>query len=291
MSLNVIQYRKWLLLTVIVSWLVLMALNEDRIRLLLDYGYFFVVGLLGAIVANSTGAGGGIVFIPFFSTLGIEGEHALGTSFLIQCFGMTAGAISWLTTSHIAKSNSHHLTKLIYQLIIICGSASIFGVLCGQYLLVPDDPSFMILLFKMFSIVFGVALLAVTFYSHKQVHTQFDLHRYDIALLVFSSFAGGLITAWISVGIGEIIAIVLIFRRFPTMVAISMGVVVSSISVLAAAYYHIFEIDSVNWSVITFAVPGAILGGTFAYLLSERLGPIRLKVFFSIWIILTGLAM
>jgi uncharacterized membrane protein YfcA len=78
-------------------------------------------------------------------------------------------------------------------------------------------------------------------------------------------------------------------RRYPTMVAISMGVAMSAVSVLTAAYHHIFIIETVNWSIIMFAVPGAILGGTFAYLLSEKLGPIRLKIFFSMWIIITGL--
>jgi len=74
-------------------------------------------------------------------------------------------------------------------------------------------------------------------------------------------------------------------------VAISTGVVITAISVLAAAYHHIVVIDSINWSIILFAVPGAIIGGTFAYVLSERLGSMRLKAFFAIWIILTGFLM
>ena len=202
---------------------------------------------------------------------------------------MTAGTISWLTTSHIVKTNSHHLNQLIYQLLIICGSASVIGVLTGQYIYAPDDASLMVDIFRVFSIVFGIILLVIIFNSHKQKHTQFDLLQTDIVLLVITSFIGGLITAWISVGIGEIIAIVLILRRYPTMVAISMGVAMTAVSVLTAAYHHVVVIDSVNWSIILFAVPGAIFGGTLAYLLSEKLGPVRLKIFFSIWVILTGL--
>jgi len=103
MSLEVNQYRKRLLLLVVITWLILIVINENRLQLIVDYSYFLLVGLFGAIVANSTGAGGGIVFIPFFTSLGIEGSQALGTSILIQCFGMTAGAVSWLTFSYIAK--------------------------------------------------------------------------------------------------------------------------------------------------------------------------------------------
>ncbi len=291
LDLDVISYRKRLSLVVIVAWIILFSLSADKLHLVSDYGYFILLGVVGAIVANSTGAGGGIIFIPFFTSLGITGNETLGTSIVIQCFGMTAGAISWLTTSLIVKANSHHLKQLIYQLLIICGSTSIIGVLSGQYIFVSGDASLMVDIFKVFSIVFGLILLVIIFNSHKQKHTQFDLLPVDIVLLVITSFIGGLITAWISVGIGEIVAIVLILRRYPTMVAITMGVAVSAISVLTAAYHHVVIIDSVNWSIILFAVPGAILGGTFAYLLSEKLGPARLKIFFSIWIILTGLIM
>ena len=289
--MDVITYRKWLSLSVIFVWIILFSLSADKLNLLSDYGYFFLLGVVGAIVANSTGAGGGIIFIPFFTSIGITGNEPLGTSILIQCFGMTAGAVSWLTTSLIVRANSHHLNQLIVQLLIICGSTSIIGVLCGQYIFVHADASLMVDLFKAFSIAFGFILLVIIFNSHKLKHTQFDLLHADIVLLVITSFLGGLITAWISVGIGEIVAIVLILRRYPTMIAIATGVTVSAISVLTAAYHHIVIIDSVNWSIIQFAVPGAILGGTFAYLLSEKLGPTRLKIFFSVWVILTGVLM
>lgn len=291
MFIEVSKYRKRLFSIVVVVWLICFSLSDSRAQLLLDYGYFSLVGLFGAIVANSTGAGGGIIFIPFFNAMGISDTQALGTSILIQCFGMTAGAISWLTASHIAKTNSHHLNSLISQLLVICGVSSIAGILAGQYLLVLDNASMMVVIFKVFSIVFGLILLIIISLSHKQKHTQFDLIKLDKYLLIVVSFIGGLITAWISVGVGEIIAIVLILRRYPTMVAIAMGVIISSISVLTAAFHHIVILNSVNGSVLMFAVPGAIFGGTLAYLLSEKLGPTRLKIFFSIWIIITGLYM
>ena len=284
-------YQKSLFVVVFVIWFILFITSADKYVLVADYGYFFLLGILGAVVANSTGAGGGIIFIPFFTALGLASTESLGTSILIQCFGMTAGAIAWLSFSHVAKTNSHHLNQLISQIIVLCGSASVVGVLCGQYILMPDDSSIMVTIFKVFSIVFGIILLLIIFFSHRQKHTQFDLLPIDRLLLIITSLIGGLVTAWISVGIGELVAIVLILRRYPTMVAISMGVVVSAISVLAAAYQHVFVMNSVNWSILLFAVPGAILGGTIAYHLSEKLGPVRLKMFFSIWIIVTGLFM
>jgi uncharacterized membrane protein YfcA len=285
------QYRKRLLLVVTIAWLAIFLANENNVQLFSNYGYFFLVGVVGALVANSTGAGGGIIFIPFFTTVGLAINETLGTSILIQCFGMTAGAISWLSASKVVKTNSSHLNQLIRQLLVVCGLPSIFGVLAGQYWLVSENTSLMLDVFKALSIVFGVALLLITFNRHKQKHTRFSLVWYDVLLLIVLCFIGGVITAWISIGVGEVVATALILRRYPTMVAISMGVVVTAVTVLVAAYYHVVVIESINWAIILFTVPGAILGGTFAYLLSEKLGPVRLKVFFAIWIILTGFYM
>ena len=228
---------------------------------------------------------------PFFTALGLVGNETLGTSILIQCFGMTAGTISWLSTSQIANTNSKHLNKLIFQLLTYCGTAAIIGVLVGQYFLVLENATLLVNVFKVFSVIFGTVLIVIIFYSKKQRHTQFDLARVDLVLLIFISLIGGLTTAWISIGIGEMVAIVLIIRRYPTMVAILTGVATSAISVLTAAFHHIFILQSVNESILLFAVPGAILGGTFAFLLSEKLGPVRLKLFFSVWVIVTGILM
>jgi len=288
---NVQRYRLLLFLSVVIFWSGIFYLAQDKWLLVTNYWYFFILGLVGAIVANSTGAGGGIVFIPFFSAIGMDASETLGTSILIQCFGMTAGAISWLTSSHVANTNSLHLNRLISHLIIYCGFICIAGVLVGQYWFVVNDTSSMLLIFRAFSVLFGAILIYIVLFKSSYKHTHFHISPLDYLVLFFASFVGALITAWISVGIGEIVAITLILRRFPVMVAITIGVCMSSLSVLTSAYLHIHIVQSVVWEVIMFAVPAALLGGTFAYLLSEKLGPSRLKLFFATWILATGLTM
>ena len=100
---DVISYRKRLSLVVIFVWIILFSLSANKLNLVSDYGYFILLGVVGAIVANSTGAGGGIIFIPFFTALGLGVNESLGTSIVIQCFGMTAGAISWLRQVSLLK--------------------------------------------------------------------------------------------------------------------------------------------------------------------------------------------
>lgn len=116
------------------------------------------MGVIGAIVANSTGAGGGIVFIPAFTSLGVAGIHALGTSLAIQSFGMTAGSISWLRSIHRQRYEGKNIIPLTYHLLSFAGASAIAGMLSAQYLLPP--PSWPITtIFKYFSIIFGLILL------------------------------------------------------------------------------------------------------------------------------------
>jgi uncharacterized membrane protein YfcA len=268
----------------------LLFVVPDPVKLLSDYGQFFLFGLAGAIVANSTGAGGGVVFIPAFTTLGIEGINALGTSLAIQCFGMTAGSISWLLSIHRHDHGGKEVVNLTHRLLLISSISAVIGMLSGQYLLPP--PSWHITtIFKYFSIIFGIILLIVTLKKNKNRHTRYRVARRDVPLILFVCYVGGVVTSWISVGVGEWLAILLFFLGYPTMVTVCVAVCLSSIVVLSGIPYHVFWADSIVWQILLFAAPAAIVGGLIARYLSERLGPIRLKVFFAAWILATGLAM
>lgn len=255
-----------------------------------DYWHFFFLGLGGAIVANSTGAGGGIVFIPAFTSLGLDDVNSLGTSLAIQCFGMTAGSISWLTTIYQHKHGGSSAIRLTHRLILFAGTSAVLGMLSGQYLL-PTPPLDIATIFRVFSIIFGVLLLVITLRRTNHRHTISSLRKRDIPPIVLVCFAGGLVTSWISIGAGEWLAILLFFLGYPTMIIVCVAVCISSATVISGIPFHIWETQSIVWPILLFAAPAAIIGGAIARMLAERLGPTRLKIFFSTWIIATGIAM
>ena len=163
-------------------------------------------------------------------------------------------------------------------------------MLCGQYLL--PAPAFPVsTLFKYVSIVFGIILLIVNLRRNPHRHTRYHIRKMDIALIVITCFIGGTVTSWISVGAGEWIALLLFFLGYPTMVSVCIAVCVSSLTVLAGIPYHLIIADSVSLEILLFAAPAAIIGGSIARFFSERLGPMRLKIFFATWILATGFAM
>lgn len=297
------SWQIFLLITATVLAIPLICLAfiiDNPTELILGYGQFFLLGLGGAIVANSTGAGGGIVFIPAFTSMGVVGVSALGTSLAIQCFGMTAGSMSWLYSMHKKDYGGKESIQLTYQLLLLAGVSSVLGMLSAQYLLpLPVWPIEEI--FKYFSILFGLILLLVIFRrsksnnnksnNNKSKSVQQYLRRRDMPLIAMVCFLGGIITSWISIGAGEWLAILLFFLGYPTMVVVCVAVCISSMVVLVGIPYHIWIADSISWQILLFAAPAAIIGGTVARLLSERLGPVNLKIFFSIWVLATGILM
>lgn len=277
------------LAAVLSLWSIVWLFVPDPIRVTTDYWLFFPLGIGGAIAANSTGAGGGIVFIPAFTALGMSGADSLGTSIAIQCFGMTVGSVSWLLSIHGDK-HGHKTTHLTYRLLWLATSASVAGMLCGQYLFpVPSFP--VSSLFRYFSILFGGILLFIALRKHPNRHTQYSIRRGDVFPILITGFAGGAVTSWISVGAGEWLALLLFFLGFPTMVAVCVAVCVSAATVLSGVPYHIFIANSISWEILLFAAPAAMIGGSIARLLAQRLGPIRLKIFFAAWVLATGLSM
>ena len=270
-------------------WLAVLLSAGDPLRLLVDYWHFAPLGVVGAVAANSTGAGGGIVFIPAFSAAGIAGMTALGTSIAIQCFGMTAGSISWLLSMRGSSHWNGQVGILTRRLLLFSGVSAVAGMLSGQYLL-PLPPFPVTTIFKYFSILFGVFLLLVSLRKKPRRHTRYTLLNLHVALLVATCYVGGVVTSWISIGAGEWAALLLFFLGYPTMVAVCVAVCISSWAVLGGVTHHIVT-NTISWEILLFAAPAAIMGGSVARFLAERLGPVRLKIFFAAWIIATGFSM
>ena len=95
-------------LGLVALWSKLVLQSPSSFALIQDYLHYIFLGITGAIFANSTGAGGGVIFIPVFNSLNLTSEQSISTSFAIQCFGMTTGAVAWFTTYKIKNTVGHN---------------------------------------------------------------------------------------------------------------------------------------------------------------------------------------
>ncbi|WNC68996.1 sulfite exporter TauE/SafE family protein [Thalassotalea nanhaiensis] len=277
-------------LSLVAFWAVLLWNQTNPLQLVSDFLGFFFLGIGGAITANSTGAGGGVVFVPSFNALGMAIDEVIATSFAIQCFGMTVGSISWLIFFNGDSKQKIERVNLLYQTLACSVPMSIAGIWLVQYFHLLPVTSINTI-FSVFSLIFGIVVLYHCVYlgkrsTHRGVK---QLTKPELLLIAVTSFIGGIITAWISVGIGEILAVILLLRGFSVMFSVAAGVVVSSISVLSGIPYFISE-QLINLDVLLFAAPGAMVGALVARFIAQALGPQKLKLFLGSWILFVGLA-
>lgn len=266
-------------------WLAFIVLSPLSIDTLTDYVTFIVVGITGAIFANSTGAGGGVIFIPLFNFLNFSELQSVATSFAIQCFGMTAGAYTWWHHYQTQKSDLR-LWQGFKRIVAVTGLAAVLGlwlVYFGELV----SPSSLHNSFSWFSLLLGIFIIVSVFMVKPQRDSS-KLLAIDWLMLVIIGLGGGAITAWLSVGVGELLAIYLILRRFDINMAIASAVLVSAITVWSGIWHHTVLNFQVYWQVVLFAGPGAVLGGVLAKTLVTHLSAVRLKLFFASWLLVIG---
>lgn len=245
----------------------------------------FLVGTAGAIFANSTGAGGGVVFVPLFRALGFSDAEAIATSFGIQSFGMTTGALAW--TLYFLRHGARADWAAFTAAIVVATPFSIAGLWCVTVLDLRA-PATLSLCFAIFSVVLGTAVLWLTLNARPRL--QRELAPADALGLAALALFGGMVTAWLSVGVGEFVAFYLIARRYEVTEAVAVAVVLSALTVWSAAPIHLDEGGDAVWSVVLSAGPGAVAGALVARGLALRLGGLRLKRFFGCWLLVIGLA-
>ena len=268
----------------------------SSLSLFTEYSVFTVLGVVGAIFANATGAGGGVVFVPVFQQLGFSPLNIVATSFAIQCCGMTAGACSWWQYYRAYGKKSSQWQALPLSLVLSvpaawCGLAMVQFASDNIPVLntIGTSPEQLHVTFGIFSIVLSV-MIFVTVPRMKQLPSSGELTTLDILVLPAVSFIGGAITAWLSVGVGELVAVYLIVRGFSVAMSIATAVILSAFSVWAGVIYHVVIAYSVVWEVVLFAGAGAIVGGRVARYVVMAFSPSTVKIFFALWVLILGVS-
>ncbi len=260
----------------------------------LSYWYFFILALFGAIVANATGAGGGVIFVPAFTILGLSAESIIATSFAIQCFGMTAGSVAWYRHAKTQVSQTaNSVWNDYWQLVLLFSLPAIAGVLVGQYLINLDSVTQIRRVFKYFSVLFALSIFATTYFvlrSKRRLHQRQIYHSTRCTFMAIGFF-GGVITAWLSIGVGELVAVMLILLRYPVRMAVGVAVTVSAICVWVGVQKYLWLQTTIDLNVLLFAAPAAIIGGTVAKRIVSFFSPVQLKMFIAVWILISAIAM
>lgn len=263
-------------------------------RLLAELWFLPGIGLLGATIANTSGTGGGVVFVPVFNALRHAGIMSLdrtqvtAASFMIQCFGMTMGALRWSTGLHRMAPAERPVAARDFWSVVALVMVLAAPVMLATQRLATFDPHRVLLWFKGFSVLLGLAVIVTTWTVNRDRATRADLAREDLIVLAALALVGGFVTALFSVGVGELVALYLFIRHYPLVLCTGTAVVISSLSMLLGAPYHVLA-GHVAWEVVVLAAPGAMLGGYLARPIALRLGANAMKTLDGCWIVASGL--
>ena len=286
---------KHIRISLLFFWLNILLWQAQTLDLIQEYGGFTFLGLLGAIFANATGAGGGVVFVPFFNQLEFSVATSVATSFAIQCCGMTAGAVTWWVFYQRQKAKPspellqwQHLVRIL----VLTVPPSLLGLwmvqINPQFFAHFSDPTSLHTGFGVFSIMLAIAIFSTVFLSGSR-HFSTKLRVYDYITLPVIALVGGGVTAWLSIGVGELVAVYLIMRRFNVTLAIAAAVILSAMTVWGGIIFHLVITKAIYWPVVLFAGAGAIAGGILAKNLVLYFSAKNLKLFFAAWIFILGL--
>ncbi len=275
------------------AWLALALVVAFDTELLRNLWFLPGIGVIGAIIANTSGTGGGVVFVPVFNVLrdwsimDLQPLQIVGVSMAIQSFGMTMGALRWTERLyHQPEPGALHARvapRDFFAVALAVLVLSLPAMLLTQRLTSFDQHA-VLLGYKTFSILLGLALIASTWTVNLARPERERLQRADLAVLLLLAIPGGILTALFSVGVGELVALYLFIRHYPVLLCTGAACLISSISVIAGSLWHI-EAGTIQWEVVLLAAPAAVVGGFLARPIALWLGARRLKTLDGAWIV------
>ncbi|MCT2559623.1 sulfite exporter TauE/SafE family protein [Tsuneonella sp. YG55] len=278
-------------------WCAIWAVADPDPALMRSLVFLPGVGVIGAIIANTSGTGGGVVFVPVFNGLREAGVMSLdplrvtAASMGIQCFGMTMGALRWTDRLLHQVPPPDALHSAVRPRDFALAAGAVLAISLPAMLLTqrigPVDNRTILLVYKAFSIPLGAALIVATWTLNRNVRERTALAPVDLVVIMLLAIPGGAITALLSVGIGELVALYLFIRHYPVLLSTGVACVVSSVSVLTGMIWHV-DHGTVQWEVVLLAGPGAAIGGFLARGIAQWLGARRLKTLDGAWIVLSA---
>lgn len=245
-------------ISVFIGLLVIAFSFDAPLDLIAERWPVFLTAIVAAAVANATAVGGGFIFMPLFSMgYGFSSLESLKLALATQAFGMTSGALAW------------SIKRIVISILGFSLVFAITGMIVGSFYISPDQ--------NYIDIAFGAAslglavILAVEVYYSKKNSREVEIRTPTTAdLIVFAVLCllGGMINAWVSIGIGEIVALWMLLRwKYPLALCISTGVAALAGCSIAGLLIH-SELGGIRWDFLAFTAPGVVIGGR----LGARLG-------------------
>ena len=276
-----------------------------------DYWYLFPISILIATIAMASGIGGAVFFSPLFMlVLKLDPAVAIGTALMTELFGFSSGVYAYWRRRLIDF-------KLGRRLLVFSIPAAVVGSFSTE--LFPA---------AILKTIFAVGIIFIGWqlyssYRHgekegldKQIAEQSreksesvlidaagNEYRYTIANKnegrVFAAI-GGWFLGMISVGLAELQEYELLVRcRVPSPVAVGTSIFVVVVTVFIASIGHLYNFATSTDSsmltqvlgIVTFTIPGVVVGGQIGPVVQARVNPDVTKVGIAFLFVAVGIFM
>jgi uncharacterized membrane protein YfcA len=263
----------------VLAWLaVFLTAFPDPLAVAQRHWPLALVGFAGAVLGNATAVGGGLVFVPVMMLVyGLDPVRSLQLALVSQAVGMTSGAFGWLSRRAVPL-----------ELLPVAVPALLVGSTLST-LVVRPNPLLVKGMFGPASVFVGLVVLYLL-----------DRHPVGVAgvprrawpALAAVALVGGVLTGWVAIGEGEVVAAFLMLAYgLSAERGIGLGTVLLSINSIFLAVLHAFIVGGVPWEMAAFTMLGCAFGGRMGPFLTQWVPPRRLKVGFAALAIADGLLM
>jgi len=271
-----LRYWEWWMPLFGLAWLAVYAsVFPEPAALASRHWPLVLVGFVGALIGNATSIGGGLVFVPVMMIFyDLDPVASLQLALATQAFGMTSGAIAWMRRGMVPK-----------ELLPVSAIAAVAGGAVAALVIKPS--AFLVKeLFGPVSIGLGILILVLL---DRPAHLDRIPPR-PLRLLALVAFAGGMLTGWVAIGAGEVVAAFLMLAYgLRAERSIALGVVLLSVCSIVLTLFHAFAIGGIPWEMAVFTILGCVYGARTGPCVAQWIGPRRLKIGFAAVAILDGL--
>lgn len=232
------------------------------------------VGVAGAVIGNATAIGGGLVFVPvMIFVYALNPVSSLKLAFASQAVGMTSGAAGWLRRGEVP-------VRLLGWTV----PPLVLGAMFSSFVVHPN-PLLVKGLFGPVTIIAGL----LTFYTLERRGGLRDLPARGNWPVAVVSFFGGMITGWVAIGEGEVVAaFCMLAYGLNANRALGLGVVLLSINSIFLIGLHAFIFKGVPWDLAMFTMLGTLWGGRMGPYLAQWMSMRAAKQVFAVIAVLDG---
>lgn len=242
-----------------------------------SYWFMFPIAVVIAILANSSGFSGGVLFQPIYNLfLHIPVANSVATGIATETVGMASGALRYFAQGKIERAVGVILVMLVIP-----------GVVVGQHILTIIHPDLLRLFLGI--IILILASMQLVSVAQNKYGTKKDIPVEDVYPFMWAPFLGGFFSATTGTGMCEISQPLLergldVQTKRANATAIwveAMGDMILTILNLQAGM--------IMWNILIFAGSGVIIGGQIGPMVAKYLPERVLKVVFSLAIIVIGI--